>query len=368
VLFHRRYADQTAEVWARQFTKVPVNKKLSYLYLANEVVQQSKAKKKEEFVRAFASVLPNALETNYPEFDKEVKARVKRVIDVWKQRQVFSGSVISDMESRITTLDAMSSTSNAGGIFGSIEVPPQLSRLVNLQKQTNNLDAAASDSLKQARTSYDGLFDSEALPAPPVYATKLLGVASKLNYSINTTKSYIVAKNDVCDELRKILAAIEESVAQDDKNLQELEEKMQHTQTTQKEIDELLVEENDTQEKIQQDTLSNENIDNQHEGPIQNTDGIPSYSPLSSDEEEDNADDHRQSKKPKLESTLYSSRDTTPQLDFQSRQDDEYDPTVGTKAEVSQKSTTPPSTSIKDLEGLDPSVAAFLTNLVQGSD
>lgn len=370
-MFHRRYADQTAEVWAQQFSKVPVNKKLYYLYLANEVVQQSKAKKKEEFVVAFAKVLPNALESNYADFEKEIKARVKRVLDVWKQRQVFDGSVISDMESRIATLDAVvsSDSSISQGIFGSHDLPSQLLRLSNLQKQVNNLQKSLCDSLKQSQVQYQELFDSEALPAPPAYAAKLVSLSDKLKYSINSIRSCIVAKKDVCDELHKLLSETEKSVDLDSHNLKDLEQKVHHTETTKKEVEELLVEEKESHvihdESRQGESHTDSAFDSQSKSQdIDSIDSIPAYSPVSSDEEHE-----RKVKKPKIESNNVDGvRDTTPQLDFQSRQDDEYDPTELSNSEGLSKPTTTISPNIKDLEGLDPSVASFLTDLVQGSN
>jgi regulator of Ty1 transposition protein 103 len=72
-MFHRRHARQTAEAWAKYLqsgeyfwlvlqglrvflTPVPASRKLGLIYLANEVVQQSRAKRKEEFVKEFAKV------------------------------------------------------------------------------------------------------------------------------------------------------------------------------------------------------------------------------------------------------------------------------------------------------------------------
>jgi hypothetical protein len=56
LLFNKRNAVRTAELWMLRVKDSQPAKRLSLIYLANEVVQQSKARKKEEFVNAFTPV------------------------------------------------------------------------------------------------------------------------------------------------------------------------------------------------------------------------------------------------------------------------------------------------------------------------
>ena len=58
IMFHRRYAAQTAQLWVATLQESPTaNKKLNLLYLANEVVQQSRARGKMDFKIAFEPVI-----------------------------------------------------------------------------------------------------------------------------------------------------------------------------------------------------------------------------------------------------------------------------------------------------------------------
>ena len=74
VIFHRRHADKTAMLWLQRLKDSGANKKLNLIYLANgrltgpwmiygqliytyiEVAQQSKARRKDEFLIAFSPV------------------------------------------------------------------------------------------------------------------------------------------------------------------------------------------------------------------------------------------------------------------------------------------------------------------------
>ncbi|KAI5283705.1 hypothetical protein KEM52_003268, partial [Ascosphaera acerosa] len=54
IIFHKRHADRQAQLWLSKIRDSSPNKKLSLIYLANEVVQQSKARRKEDFLIAFS--------------------------------------------------------------------------------------------------------------------------------------------------------------------------------------------------------------------------------------------------------------------------------------------------------------------------
>lgn len=89
VLFHYRYAQRTAEEWERYLAKAPISKKLPLIYLANDVVQQSRAKRKTEFIDAFGKLLPRALSQAYKEVPESTKKRISKVVNVWKERRIF---------------------------------------------------------------------------------------------------------------------------------------------------------------------------------------------------------------------------------------------------------------------------------------
>ena len=56
VMFHRRYADRTAASWLQRMKDSGSNKRLNLIYLANEVAQQSRVRRKDDFITAFSPV------------------------------------------------------------------------------------------------------------------------------------------------------------------------------------------------------------------------------------------------------------------------------------------------------------------------
>ena len=66
-----------------------------------EVAQQSKARRKEDFLIAFSPVIAEATATAYKGAANEVQQKLRRVVEVWRQRQIFELPIQEAIESRI---------------------------------------------------------------------------------------------------------------------------------------------------------------------------------------------------------------------------------------------------------------------------
>lgn len=97
----RRYADRTAQLWLTRIKDSGSNKRLNLIYLVNEVAQQSKARKKDDFLIAFSPMIPEASAIAYRGATHEVQTRLRRVFEVWRQRQIFEVPIQDAVEARI---------------------------------------------------------------------------------------------------------------------------------------------------------------------------------------------------------------------------------------------------------------------------
>lgn len=66
-----------------------------------EVAQQSKARRKDDFLIAFSPVIAEATATAYKGATAEVQNKLRRVVEVWRQRQIFELPVQEVIEARI---------------------------------------------------------------------------------------------------------------------------------------------------------------------------------------------------------------------------------------------------------------------------
>lgn len=96
-IFHMKKAKQVVETWERQFHCSPRDQRVSFLYLANDILQNSR-RKGLEFVSEFWKVLPNALNDVVQNGDESGRKAALRLVDIWDDRKVFGsrGQVLKE--------------------------------------------------------------------------------------------------------------------------------------------------------------------------------------------------------------------------------------------------------------------------------
>ncbi|KAK4282051.1 hypothetical protein QN277_013472 [Acacia crassicarpa] len=84
----RKKAKDIVETWDKIFNSSQKEQRVSFLYLANDILQNSR-RKGSEFVNEFWKVLPAALRQVYENGDEYGKKAVTRLVDIWEERKVF---------------------------------------------------------------------------------------------------------------------------------------------------------------------------------------------------------------------------------------------------------------------------------------
>jgi len=98
LLHHRKHYQTSVKVWYRELGNTKNDKKLTMLYLANDVVQNAKKKYPEipkEFGRVMKAVFSHlsALELGH-----KTEASLERLLKIWRERQIFEKQVMLDIE------------------------------------------------------------------------------------------------------------------------------------------------------------------------------------------------------------------------------------------------------------------------------
>lgn len=96
LIHHRKHHRTIVNVWLRELKKAKPPRKLTFMYLANDVIQNSK-KKGPEFTKEFATVLSKAFaHISVRDPDQKTHAGLRRILSVWKERNVFDVHQITD--------------------------------------------------------------------------------------------------------------------------------------------------------------------------------------------------------------------------------------------------------------------------------
>ncbi|VAH92892.1 unnamed protein product [Triticum turgidum subsp. durum] len=93
-VFHRKRARRIVDTWEKQFNNATKDKKVSFLYLSNDILQNSK-RKGGEFVNEFWKVLPGSLKDVHDNGGEHGKKVVARLIGIWDERKVFGTRIES---------------------------------------------------------------------------------------------------------------------------------------------------------------------------------------------------------------------------------------------------------------------------------
>ncbi|AEO63269.1 1192148f-e3c2-45f0-8f4a-9f444b902ece [Thermothielavioides terrestris] len=231
IMFHRRHASQTVHLWLTKLKDLPSAKRLNMIYLANEVTQQSKARHKEDFLNAFSPFIADATAVAYKGAPIDVQAKLRRVVDVWRERSIFDREILQDLDAKLAEIDRTRPAAHVG-VFGSghslssssaSSVPAELIALAKAQQAVAKAVQPMKTSLKNANTEYEKSVDPATTSAPlPVQAARLNGLLKTLANAEGAVTQCIQARRDLIRELEKILATNREALDSDEKQMMEL--------------------------------------------------------------------------------------------------------------------------------------------------
>ncbi|XP_065185991.1 regulation of nuclear pre-mRNA domain-containing protein 1B-like [Sycon ciliatum] len=93
LIHHRKHARQVVLMWKGCLQKAPPGRKLTFVYLANDVLQNSK-KKGSEYSKEFSEVLEEVFQDLYQIADASMRNALDRILKIWEDRAVLTDSVL----------------------------------------------------------------------------------------------------------------------------------------------------------------------------------------------------------------------------------------------------------------------------------
>ncbi|XP_057219420.1 regulation of nuclear pre-mRNA domain-containing protein 1B isoform X1 [Triplophysa rosa] len=106
IIHHRKHSSLIVKVWHRELKKAKTSRKLTFLYLANDVIQNSK-KKGPEFTKDFESVLVDAYShVASRDGDDNCKRSMERLLNIWQERSLYRSDFIQQLKLAIEDSDS----------------------------------------------------------------------------------------------------------------------------------------------------------------------------------------------------------------------------------------------------------------------
>lgn len=250
VLFHHRHAHHLCDLWSKYVLTNPnaqtLKKKLSLLYLCNDVVQQARHKRKPDFSAGFAKILPNALRFIYSSVDEKIKPKVERLISVWSERNIFTGPQIHAMKRSLALdSDAVADAPVRNGDPGDPKVATDLVHLNNLYTHMTQLKDLAQSNLSQIGQQSkmylpDDPLNLDNLPLPKVYVSKLNILEKLCNMTVKNIEDTKKDRQDIVAVLQNLQKLVLEGSETDESKLAILRQRLDKIHDTKSELLEMI--------------------------------------------------------------------------------------------------------------------------------
>ncbi|CAR24880.1 Rtt103p [Lachancea thermotolerans CBS 6340] len=216
LLSQYKEASQVAQCWRQFILKSSTNtrRKLLAIYLANDVIQQSKHKRVGEFGTAFGAIMPEVLGKVYPEFTQELQRKVKRVVDIWRERQVFSDSVFKELYPQLKQSKRPTEPRALP-----LDIAPEIKRLVEVFAKLTKCQSSTFAAKTRFDTSLEALDPNSVVYLENYKTVQKVGQAAK--DSLDKSVSY---RKQAIKELQIMLNFQEEQMKQDQSLISEIDQ------------------------------------------------------------------------------------------------------------------------------------------------
>lgn len=246
--YTRRHAPVTAKIWQQRLSDSQAPKRLNLIYLANEVIQQSKARKKDDFLVAFSPIIADATVAAFRGAPGDIQTKIRRVVDVWRQRAVFDPTVQQSIERSVDALEGARRKPMLGGSLlpgnGEGGVPLELKTLADLQTTLTKHELNIKPALSSSTSDYTAVLDPPAghKPAPlPKQAAQLGALQKSLAYASDAVSASLTARKALLAELETLIAQNQAALAAEEAHIAELNRKRAAADTTRADVEDQIM-------------------------------------------------------------------------------------------------------------------------------
>ncbi|XP_028029177.1 regulation of nuclear pre-mRNA domain-containing protein 1B [Bombyx mandarina] len=106
LIHHRKHHAAVVKTWLKELLKAKDSKQLTFMYLANDVIQNSK-KKGPEYGKEFGEVLVESFQHMAKTgMESKTKHSLHRILKIWEERGVYDAEKIKDFKDAIAGIEA----------------------------------------------------------------------------------------------------------------------------------------------------------------------------------------------------------------------------------------------------------------------
>lgn len=193
--------------------------------------------------------MAEATQTAYRSSTQDIQMKLRRLVEVWKQRVTFELPIVNAIEARLEEVEKTRGTKKTlmgsslfTGSSSSGGVPKELETLVPLQTALSKANFTARPSLDTANTEYQKLNDPDAkIPSPPVHAARLSALMKSLATAESSVAESIKTRKALIEDLEKLLGVNQDALAKDETTYMDLSSRRISTEAKKREVEDSIM-------------------------------------------------------------------------------------------------------------------------------
>ncbi|CAI2166707.1 13449_t:CDS:2 [Funneliformis geosporum] len=235
-MYHRRHVATSVDIWNRELRKASSARKVSFIYLCNDVCQNSR-RKGPEFVREFRKVLPDAIEHTYRHATADVQNKIRRVVNIWEEREVFDKDFLDELRRNFLGTNSPQSGSSMAKrqidkqtkAGTSMSPPPGRSDIAKLVTTTHtivDLETVIQEYGRKVAKLWTEIMEAEEKPGPSILSQQLDYLLRVLIEQKNLITRNISNRTQFIIQMKEIIAQEEMKLRIDNKTLLDTQSKI----------------------------------------------------------------------------------------------------------------------------------------------
>ncbi|CAG8632156.1 4702_t:CDS:2 [Racocetra persica] len=230
-MYHRRHVATSVDIWNRELRKASSARKLSFIYLCNDVCQNSR-RKGLEFTQEFKKVLPDAMEHTYRHATADVQGIIRRVVNIWDEREVFDKDFLDELRKRFTgqkTLKSEQRLIQSVHTAPSQPCRPDIAKLMTATQSISESESIVHEYGNKVAKIWSEVMEAEEKPSPSILSQQLDHLLRVLTEHQNLVSKSITNRTQLINQMKEIIAQEEMRLRLDNKSLLDTQSKINET-------------------------------------------------------------------------------------------------------------------------------------------
>lgn len=203
-------------------------------------------RKKEEFLKAYEPIIAEAATVAYKGSPHDIQNKIRRVVEVWRQRQIFSQPTQQNVEKAMNDIDSSRSVGRkpalGGSLFSSSSVPAELKTVAPLATLVEKADLTTKPAVATANQEYEKVTNPNyTIPSAPVHAAGLSTLVKKLAVAEGAVAESIKARQALITGLEQLLATNKSKLSLDQAQASDLKTRKDAIESRKRQVEDAIL-------------------------------------------------------------------------------------------------------------------------------